>query len=368
MKIRVLEVLATLKRAGAERVAVSLAEGLDAKRFETAVVTLYDAFPGGFDAQLEARAVPVWRLGKRPGFDPRMWPRLARVLGRFRPSIVHTHSYVLRYALPAALWARAGAMVHTVHNLAPKEVDAAGRLLHRLAFRRRVAAVAVSDEVARSFRAFYGRKPAAVIPNGIEVRPASEGRAAWRRDNGFVEDDLLVLSVARLDEQKNPLGLIDAFARALGGDPRAYLLLAGDGALRGEALRRAELRGAGAQVRFLGVRDDVPAMLAAADLFALASHWEGRPMAVMEALAAGLPVAATAAGGVPGLVEHGVTGLLAPPGDLDALAGTLAELACDPGRRREMGASALRRAADFGVDAMVASYAALFERLAGGAA
>lgn len=363
-----LEVLATLKRAGAERVAVSLAERLDPARFETAVVSLYDAFPGGFDAELEARAIPVWRLGKRRGLDPRMVARLADVFRRFRPAVVHTHSYVLRYALPAALWTRAGTMVHTVHNLAPKEVDAAGRLLHRMAFRKRVAAVAVSEEVARSFRGFYGHAPAAVIPNGIEILAGDGGRAAWRHANGFAEDDLLVLSVARLDEQKNPLGLIDAFALALGGDPRCHLLLAGDGALRDAARARAAHCGMGARVHFLGVRDDIAAMLAAADLFALASDWEGRPMAVMEALAAGLPIVATAVGGVPGLVEHGATGLLAPRGDIGALARALAELACVPGRRRDMGEAARRCAQSFGVDAMVASYAQLFERLTRGVA
>src|SRR5438045_3197984 len=98
VKIRVLEVLATLKRAGAERVAVTLAEGLDLERFETAIVSLYDAFPEGFRP-----AVATHYLGKRPGLDPRMVPRLAAVMRRFRPDIVHTHSYVLRYAWPARM-------------------------------------------------------------------------------------------------------------------------------------------------------------------------------------------------------------------------------------------------------------------------
>ncbi|MCX6630264.1 MAG: glycosyltransferase, partial [Candidatus Solibacter sp.] len=126
-------------------------------------------------------------------------------------------------------------------------------------------------------------------------------------------------------------------------------------------------RGVGERVHFLGVRVEVAEMLAACDLFALSSHWEGNPMAVMEAMAAGLPVVATAVGSVPELVVDGETGLLVPDGQDRAFAGALASLARDPGRRQELGAAAVRRAAAFSVDGMVASYSGLFERLAGAA-
>ena len=148
VKIRVLEVLASLKRAGAERMAVSLACRLDRSRFETAVVSLFDAFPDGLEPVLAEAGVKIWHLGKHPGLDLRMVPRLFRVMRAFRPAVVHTHSYVLRYSLPAGVAARAGAMVHTVHNLAAKEVDLAGRLIQRVAFRRRVAAIAAVRRAA----------------------------------------------------------------------------------------------------------------------------------------------------------------------------------------------------------------------------
>jgi glycosyltransferase involved in cell wall biosynthesis len=365
MKIRVVEVLATLKRAGAEQMAVSLACRLDPARFETAVVALFDAYEGGFEGVLEERGIPVWHLGKRPGLDPRIFSRLAGVFRRYRPDVAHTHSYVMRYALPAAWMSGVKGLVHTVHNVAGSEVDGLGRLIHRVGFWRGAVAVAVAGEVARSFREVYGREPAAVIRNGIEVDRyyQPQARQAWRAGQGFREDDLLVVSVARLEEQKNPLGLIDAFARASGGNGRWRLLMAGDGSLREAARERARERGVGGRVHWLGVRSDIPELLAAGDVFALASHWEGYPMAVMEAMAAGLPVVATAVGGVPELVEDGVSGLLAPPGDGEALAAALAEAVR---RRRELGEAGRRRAARFGVDEMVASYARLFERVAGG--
>jgi glycosyltransferase involved in cell wall biosynthesis len=366
-KLQVVEILASLRRAGAETVAVSLARGLDRSRFECAVVSLYDAFADGFEPVLADSGVTVMHLGKRRGFDPRIYPRLARILRELRPDVIHTHSYVLRYAWPARLAAGVGTIVHTVHNVADREVDVAGRMLHRLAFRRGVIPVAVSQAVARSFRDVYGFDPAATIPNGIDTGRyrLSSTREEWRQENGFRREDLLVASVARLDPQKNPLGLIEAFGRALGGDPRCHLLLAGDGSLREQARAHVERLGLSARVHFLGVRDDIPALLAACDLFALASHWEGNPISVMEAEAAGLPVIATAVGGVPELVTDGVTGLLVAAGDGGALAGALGLLARDEERRQRIADAARAASARFDVAAMLSAYAALFESAAG---
>jgi len=368
VKIRVLEILATLKRAGAERMAVSLACRLDASRFETGVVSLYDAFAGGLEPELEAAGIPAWHLGKRPGLDIRMIPRLRRVMREFGPAVLHTHSYVLRYSLPASLAMRNTAMVHTVHNLAAKETDFTGRLLHRSVFGRRVAAVAVGGEVRRSYREWYGSEPAATIRNGIDTaafrRPGARQR--WRAEHGFKDGDFLVVSVGRLDPQKNPLGMIDAFTQAFGGDERGRLLLVGDGSLREAGERRAAELGVGGHLHFLGVQSEVAEVLAASDVFALASDWEGTPLAVMEAMAAGLPVVATAVGGVPELVSDSVTGLLAPAGDMRALAKALSRVAGDKEMRVAMAREARVRSERFSVDVMVAEYATLFERLAGG--
>jgi glycosyltransferase involved in cell wall biosynthesis len=366
VKIRVLEVLASLRRGGAERVAVSLACNLDRARFETEVVSLFDAFPEGFEPTLDAASIRTHHLGKRPGLDVRIFPRLARVMRSFRPAIVHTHSYVLRYALPARLLSGGGPLVHTVHNLAGREGGRAGTWIHRCAIRAGVHSVAVSDEVARSYVELYARPPDSVIPNGIDRERFQAGDPAWKRENGFTESDRLIVSVARLDPQKNPLGLIDAFAGALASDPEWHLLLVGDGSLRAEAEARAKSLGLAARVHFMGVREDIDALLPACDFFALASLWEGMPMAIIEAMAAGLPVAATAAGGVPELVGDGVTGLLALPGDTQGLSDAMALLARDHEKRLELGRAAHERAADFGLDRMSRPYAQLFEHLAGG--
>ncbi len=360
MKLRVLEVLPTLGRAGAENVAVALARGLPRAEFTTAVVSLYDADPAGLAPLVEEAGIRAWHLGKRPGPDARVLPRLGRVFREFAPDVVHTHSYVLRYARRAA---RAIAVVHTLHNLSGNDPDKLTAWLDGFAFRKGVVPVAVSAAVARSFQARCGMAPAAVIPNGIDVRRfhRPEARGKWRSAHGFSEADVLITSVARLEPQKDPETLIRAFASA---GVHCHLLLAGDGSLRDNARRCAVQSGVAGRVHFLGVLPDVAELLCASDVFALASRWEGSPLSVMEAMAAGLPVVATAVGGVPELVENGVFGLLSPPADTGSLALALASLATDAGRRRAMGEAARARAAAFGVEAMVAAYGDLFLRVA----
>ena len=256
------------------------------------MISLKPAFPGGFEPVLEEHGVPVEHFGKRNGLDPRMWPRLAGAFGRFRPDIVHTHSYVMRYVLPAWGLARRGTVVHTVHNIAEKEVEPLGRAVHRIAFRAGALPVAISEEVARSFQSMYGFRPVATIPNGADTRHGfrAEAREVWRRGHGFGQGDLLVASVARFEPQKNPLGLIEAFARALAGNPAAHLVMAGEGSMLEASQRLAARLGVGRQVYFSGLCLDVPELLSACDLFVLASDWEGSSVAVMEAMAARLPV------------------------------------------------------------------------------
>src|SRR3954452_11027030 len=139
MKIRVLEGIATLKPAGAEHIVLSLSSGLDRSRFETAVVSLYDPFAGGLEPSFEEQRIPVLHLGKRRGPSLQMYERLRRIVNDFRPHVIHSHGYVMRYMLHLDAPVR----VHTVHNMASSEVGPFGRMVHRYSFSRGVAAVAV---------------------------------------------------------------------------------------------------------------------------------------------------------------------------------------------------------------------------------
>ena len=151
------------------------------------------------------------------------------------------------------------------------------------------------------------------------------------------------MTVASLTPAKAQHVLIEAFARMAGPAPGARLLLAGDGPLRGALEEQARRLGAGERVRFLGVRRDVPGLLAAADLFVLSSVREGLSLSLLEAMRAGRAVVATDVGGNREAVVPGATGLLVPAGDAAALAEAMAALAADGAKRAAWGGAARRR-------------------------
>ncbi len=365
MTRRVLQVLPDLTPYGLERVVASLATLARPDRFRVSIACLFDQAPGSLTPELRARGIDVYHLGKHPGLDTRMFPRLARVVARVRPDVIHTHNYVLRYTLPVSLMARVPALVHTIHNVAEREVDRLGVMLQSWAFRGRVTPVAIAGRVADSYQRVYGQPRPETIFNGIDLeRFLNADGSAWRERNGFTSGQTLIACVARFYPQKNHQTLTDAFARIAVAHQNAHLLLAGDGDLRAAAEAQAAAAGLSSRIHFLGRRDDVAEMLSASDVFALASLWEGNPLSVMEAMAAGLPVAATRVGAVDELVAEGENGFLVEPGDAGALAGAMGRLVSDAGLRRALGAAARGRALrDFDHRAMTARYEDLYLRL-----
>ncbi len=358
--MRILHILPTLIVSGAENMAASLMLGL-AKTHEVAAVSVHSASNSVIEETLTRAGIPIWFLGKRDGFNPRMYGALDRVFRSVRPHVVHSHLSVLRYALPGLLRRRIPVCVHTVHNLAEREVEARGRLVHRLAFRANVLPVAISEEVERSIKRLYGRDARALIPNGIplaDYRFDGEARRHWRAQEGFAEDALLYLSVGRLMRQKNPQMLLDAFASL--ADRRTHLLFAGLGDMRSQLESRARAAQVQDRVHFLGERNDIAQSMAAADVFTLSSDWEGNPLSVMEAMASGLPVIATSVGGVPELV--GRDGILVSPGDCIQFAAAMRRLLEHPELRTALGSAARVRAhRRFGAEHMVEAYERLYQ-------
>ena len=312
----------------------------------------------------------MWYMGKERGFDPSVLARVARTMEHFRPHVVHTHTYALRYALPYMLYRRVPAMVHTVHNLAEREIEWYGRWVHRLAFRRGVLPVAIAREVADSIRRVYGIDEFPLIPNGIPVdtfRNPSIDRERWRNKEGFAPTDVLFVCVAWLRPQKNPALLLEAFRRGPASDPRAHLLFGRrQEPLKSELERQIGASGLQERVHLLGIRSDVPEILNAADVFVLSSDYEGNPLSVMEAMAAGKPMICTAVGGVPELVEDGC-GLLVPPRDAQALSKAMSHMLENPNARKSMGEKSARRAVErFDLRVMTEAYEDLYRKLVAG--
>jgi glycosyltransferase involved in cell wall biosynthesis len=223
---RVLHVLPMIGFAGAEQMASNLLIPLS-RIFQAGAVGLYHSINSSTEAAMRDAGIPLWFLRKRSGFDPRMFWRLDRVIREFQPNIVHSHLSVLRYLLPSLIYRRGIIAVHTIHNLAERETDRAGRFIHKQAFERFVVPVAVSRAVARSVSIFYGLSEPTTVPNGVPVNtfrfdPAI--RVQWRRAQRLDDGAFLFIATGRLEPQKNPLLLLRAFTEL--ADTRCHLLFA----------------------------------------------------------------------------------------------------------------------------------------------
>jgi glycosyltransferase involved in cell wall biosynthesis len=366
-KFKVVHIVPTLSPGGAERVAVHIVTGLNRQRYEAVVVSLSGRLECDLDRLLEEAGVEVRYLGKPPGFDYRMYSRLHHVLSESQPDIVHTHIQVLRYALPSMLVLKHASLLHTVHNMAEREVEPRARWIQRYAFNHGVVPVPVAESVAVSLKRLYGIQQCRVIPNCIPVdyyACPQTPRREWRAREGFGDQDVLFVCVARFAAQKNHTLLLSAFAQGPASDPNAHLILIGEGPLREQLEDQAKDLGLGSQVRFLGLRADIPDTLGAMDVFALSSDWEGNPLSVIEAMASGLPIVSTAVGGVPDLFESGKEGFLVQPGDVQGFSNSMAYLSSNREVRLSMGMAAARRAREsYDVSMMVQAYEELYEDL-----
>lgn len=365
-KIRVLQILPSFVTGGAERFVVQLMHALDPSRFDVAALSLYGRQRTQLETLLAEYELPVRFLDKRRGFDPRMFQRVFEVLRDWKPHVVHTHLHAFNYVVPAVLTKRARNVIHTVHSIAERERKRIGKWPPKLLFSKSVTAVAIAAEVQASIQRVYGVS-SVLIPNGIPLDRYQGGAACreqWRAHEGFTSSDVLFVSVGRFDPVKNHQLLIQAFALGCQSAGNAHLLLAGDGDRKRNLQALAGDLGLSGRVHFLGVRDDIPALLGACDVFVFASDHEGSPLSLMEAMAAGLPIVGTAVGGVPEMAPAGQVGLLAPRRDCQSLAAAMASLYRDADRRAAMGRNAARHAAHFDIANMADAYASLYTSLA----
>lgn len=372
-------VLHSLDTGGMERVVVSLINRTR-DRFRHAVVCLTEF--GALRDEIEDPTVTCLALGKRPGKDWRCHARLWRALCDLRPDLVQTCNLG---ALDATLVARLAGVRHVVHAEHGRDVsDPRGNNPKYRRMRRWLQPcierfVPVSQDLATWLRDDIGIRASQItcIPNGIDTARYAAFAAA-RTTRPLLGDfappgTLLIGTVGRLDAVKDQAGLLDAFALlCASGDAQAAnlrLAIVGAGPEHARLEQRITAHGLGDRVRLLGNRRDVPALLAEFDVFVLSSVAEGIPLTVLEAMAAGLPVIATAVGGVGEVVVEGETGALVPPSDPSALASALRDCVDDATvRQRWGGAGRARVESRFGMATMIEAYTDLFDGLLAGAA
>jgi sugar transferase (PEP-CTERM/EpsH1 system associated) len=358
---------------GLENGVVNLLNRMPVERYRHAVVSLTDAT--AFRRRVLRDDVEFIDMHKAPGHGVKLFPRLYRLFRRLDPAIVHTRNLAALEASAPAWIAGAPVRVHGEHGRDIVDLDGSNRTyrLVRRVYRPFVSHyVAVSGDLERYLLDTIGvRRPRVTrIVNGVDT--AAFAPAAVRTPVAgcpFVDPaSWLCGTVGRLQPVKNQVLLAKAFVRALERAPalrgRLRLVIVGDGPGRAGIVDILSRAGVLELAWLPGARNDVADILRALDVFVLPSLAEGISNTILEAMASGLPVIATAVGGNGELIEDGCTGALVKTGDSDVLAEALLRYAHDPDRARAAGrAGRVRAERLYGLDTMVGQYDALYDRL-----
>lgn len=369
--MRILQVIEGLGVGGAEQLQVILAAYIDRGRYDLRVCSLVPLDESPIIRDLRALGVPLSSLGGMRLRDPRYLRRLVALLRTQRIDVVHTHlrnAHVLG-VLAGALTRRP--VVCTLHNISETS-SGAGSLLHAtqaraLRWGARVV-IACAPEVAVAAGAHLHLPPSkvVVVPNGIDIRAYEhlDRRAVETRRRELLggRGGPLLVSIGNVRDQKGHQYLVQATPRLLDAFPGARVVIVGPESNNVETVRaRIRALGLEGQVLLAGERRDIPEILAAADLFVLPSLWEGLPLALLEAMAAGTPVVATPVGGVVGVVQDGITARLVPPADADALADALLDLLRQPDQAHRLARAARAHVrAHYGGDAWAQRLQAIY--------
>ena len=349
--IRVTTMIDSLLAGGAERVAVELACGLDRERFESHVLVTRD--DGPLREVLEREGVPFTILGRTDALDLRPWRVAHRHLVE-DADVLHSHKFGSNaWGALLARTARVPLVVHE-HNFS-QEPSRSRRLIDRRWIASRARRVmCVSESVADIERACgVPDRLIELVPNGVRIDDAWP-RGAARAELGLSHSSFTVGIVGRLRPEKAHEVLLEAIAQLAvtqGRDVR--LCIVGDGPRSAELQLLAGKLGIASRVTWAGERRDAATLASAFDAGVVCSHWEGLPLAALESMAAGVPLVASAVGGLPTLLDGGA-GLLVPPADPAELAAAIARLMDDRAHREAVAAAGHRRVAErYSFDGMV---------------
>ncbi len=361
---KVLSVTTGLAYGGAETQLKELAIRLKQRGWAVRIASMLP--PVAYVDELQWAGIPVDNLRMRRKVpDPRALLRLARIIREWRPHVVHAHMvHANLLARLTRLLAPVPVLICTVHS-----IDEGGWQRER-AYQLTDWLCDLTTQVSRAGLERYVRVNAVpahkitYIPNGVDLSrfaPDPQQRHLKRQELGL-QNSFIWLAVGRIEPPKNYPLMLGAFHKVYRQFPQARLLIIGDGWLR-PALERqiAELELENA-VRLLGVRQDVPDWMRIADAYVMSSAWEGMPMVLLESHASGLPVVCTDVGGCSEIMQHGVSGFLVPPGDVDALAQAMTQMMSLPEEERQAMGMAGRAyvMANFEIEQVVSRWEALY--------
>lgn len=356
--MKIMQIMPEFELAGAEIMAENLTYALRKKGHEVVVISMYEKHTPITD-RLEADGVKIHYLGKKSGFDLSVIGKMKKVFKAESPDVIHTHRYLSRYAIPAAVMAGVKGRVHTLHSVATMEVGDRDKKFNSFFYRHmKMQPVAISPEIKKTVEDVYKLPPEKIgmVYNGINIDKCTP-KTTYEHDGVFT-----LVHIGRFQDVKNHDSIIRAFSQVHDKYPDTRLCFYGQGVLLDDCKKLACELGLSDSIEFCGVTSDVYSVLTQADAFLLCSHYEGMPMTLIEAMASGLPIVATAVGGIVDMIEDHECGLLCRD-DVDDIAEKICTMVSDPALREKCGREAVKRAHKFSSDSMADGYIEIYNKV-----
>ena len=353
--MKIMQIIPSFAFGGAEVMCENLVYSLIELGNTVEVVSLFSSHTP-ISERMEERGVNIVYLDKKPGFDFSVISKLKKEIKKFAPDAVHVHLNAIKYAGFAVKKTKVKKCVYTVHNIAEKDASGFSRKLNAIFFKKKwVQPVALSETVKESISRLYGIELESIpsVYNGIDLEKC---RA---KENYKLGDPIKLIHIGRFFEQKNHKGMLEIFAKLKQSYPNICLQLVGDGELKSEMEAYAEELGIKDSVEFMGAKANVHEFLSEADIFILPSIYEGMPITLIEAMGSGMPIVATAVGGVPDMLSHNESAMLVKC-DTDSIYDACVELLESEEKRAALGKAALGRSERFSSKYMAEKYCEIY--------
>lgn len=348
----VLQVMPEFGLAGAETMCESLCYQLQKSgKYNVIVASLFD-FHSPITERMEKKGIRVIYLNKKPGIDISIIYKIYKVMKEYNIDIVHTHRYVMQYAIPAAIMAGVKVRIHTVHSIATEEVDKLRRKIACVLYKYcNVIPVSISPLVQKTVMKEYhiSEKETPVVYNGSDLNKCQVKKSYQ------VSKQFLFVHIGRFNPAKNHSMIIDAVETLKNKGLDFRINLIGGAGNESEIMEDVKKRNLEEYVHFCGLQSNVYPFLYAADCFILPSLYEGMPISLVEAMGSGLPIIATAVGGIPDMIDNNKSGLLIEP-KVNELVAAMEKMMKDEKLRDTLGHLALEKSKCFSAKQMFDGY------------
>lgn len=352
--MKIIQVMPFFGLGGAEIMCENLVYELTKMGHEVIVLSLYDRQTAITQRFAEAN-IDVRYLNKKSGFDISMYKKLRDIFKHEKPDVIHTHIYTTKYVFPVAAKLKIR-VVHTVHSIATKEMPKMSRMLNKFFYKHfDVIPVALSEAVKKTIVEEYRLNPSnvPVVLNGIDLTKCRT-KTSYERRGAF-----RIVHVGSFIEVKNHTGLVEAFEIFHSKHPDSELHLIGDGVKRPQIEQMVFEKGLADYVKFYGFQSNVHSYLSDMDVFTLPSLYEGVPMSIVEAMGTGLPIVATAVGGVPDMLTNDENALIIDNNN-EAISCAFETYYKDPELRKRHGEKAKERSSAFSAATMAQKYEGIY--------